>query len=133
MSPKISSLVIDDDPSVCRALHRLLRAAGMQVETYASAEEFLDRALPGDPDCLVLDIHLPGMSGPALRDRLRAEGRPISIVFITGHSADENGDIGDGTRILHKPFSTQTLLDAIQTAVTEERERRKRFPGTPDA
>lgn len=130
MNPRLFSIVIDDDPSVCRALHRLLRAAGMDVETYASAAGFLGRALPGEPDCLVLDIHMPGMTGPALRDRLREEGRRIPIVFITGHSADENGDVGDGTRVLRKPFGAQALLDAIHLAVREVRDR---LPGPQEA
>lgn len=105
----------------------------MDVETYASADGFLGRALSGEPDCLVLDIHMPGMTGPALRDRLREEGRPIPIVFITGHSADENGNVGDGTRILRKPFGAQALLDAIQTAITEGREERNRTSGPEGA
>lgn len=102
----------------------------MDVETFASAEGFLSRALPGEPDCLVLDIHMPGMSGPALRDRLRAEGRRIPIVFITGHSAEENGAVGDATRILRKPFGAQALLDAIRLAVRDERDRPSGARGT---
>jgi FixJ family two-component response regulator len=110
--------VIDDDPSVCRALRRLLLSGGMEVETHLSGQSFLDAVLRREPDCLVLDIRMPGMSGPALHDRLMAAGRRIPVVFITAHAKEENGLSGGETEILRKPFGEQTLLDAIHRAIT---------------
>src|SRR6266487_5080449 len=75
--------VIDDDASVRRALQRLLRAAGFAVETFATAREFLDADQWAQTACLVLDIHLPGMSGFELQEHLTVSGVPIPIVFIT--------------------------------------------------
>jgi FixJ family two-component response regulator len=114
----ILTIVVDDDPSVCSALRRLLQTAAMEVETFISAEEFLRSTLGRDPDCLVLDIRMPGMTGPELRDRLRAMGRYIPIVFITAHAEEEDGAAGDHAVVLHKPFDDQALLDAIRRAVT---------------
>lgn len=112
--------VVDDDPSVCKALRRLLRTARMDVETYGSGEEFLV-ALPGrEPDCLVLDVRMPGMTGPDVRGRLVGMGRRIPIVFITAHAeetAPEWGAAGGGEDVLHKPFDDQALLDAIARSI----------------
>ena len=77
--------VIDDDASVRRALQRLLRAAGFAVETFGTAREFLDADHWAQAACLVLDIHLPGMSGFELQEHLAASGTPLPIVFITAH------------------------------------------------
>jgi len=92
----------------------------MDVDTFTSAEGFLCAVLEREPDCLVLDIRMPGMSGPELRDRLRAAGRNIPVVFITAHSEGENGSSSDDTRVLRKPFDGQMLLDAIRQAVFED-------------
>lgn len=111
-------VVIDDDPSVCKALRRLLRAASMDVETYSAAEDFLV-ARPLEADCLVLDIRMPGMTGPDLRDRLLQEGRSVPIVFITAHAEDvpRRGAADSRAEILQKPFGDQVLLDAIGRAM----------------
>ena len=75
--------IVDDDPSVRRALHRLVRSAGYTVQTFASAHEFLD-SLPGRrAACLVLDIHLDGMSGFDLQEHLAADGVGVPVIFIT--------------------------------------------------
>lgn len=110
------AIVIDDDPSVCRALRRLLQAAGIEVETYASADDFLQAALRREPDCLVLDVRMPGMTGPQLRDHLHSAGRLIPVVFITAHAEEGHGDPW-GATILRKPFDGQALLDAIHETV----------------
>ncbi len=89
----------------------------MDVDTYASGESFLMASLKREPDCLVLDIRMPGMSGPDLRDRLTAMGRHIPVVFITAHSEEESGSAGVVTEILRKPFGDQALLEAIGRAV----------------
>lgn len=113
-------VVIDDDQSVCKALRRLLRAAHMDVETYSSGETFLDTVFGRDPDCLILDIRMPGLTGPNLRDRLQELGRSIPVVFITAHSEDvvsERHLSADAADVLRKPFGDRELLDAISRAV----------------
>lgn len=112
--------IVDDDFSVRRAVGRLVKAAGYAVETFATAHEFLD-SFPSDRTaCLVLDIHLNGMSGFDLEERLRAERVAIPIIFITAHDdaatrdrARESGAAG----YLAKPFDGQALLDVIGTVV----------------
>jgi FixJ family two-component response regulator len=116
---RLFTIVIDDDPSVCRALRRLLKAAQMDVQTFPSGESFLREALGRDPDCLVLDIRMPGIRGPDLRDRLNASGRHIPVVFITAHAEDENGQQSGDAKVLRKPFDGQDLIDAIRLAVQE--------------
>ena len=126
-------VVIDDDQSVCKALRRLLRAALMEVETYSSGETFLDAVLKRDPDCLILDIRMPGLTGPDLRDRLQEMGRPIPIVFITAHAEDvlsERSLTGNGADVLRKPFGDRELLDAIaQTVRKSSRGKKSSFRG----
>lgn len=114
--------VIDDNASVRRALKRLLGSVGIQAETYASAQQFLDAELPDLPSCLVLDVRMPRISGLELQDRLLAAGRDIPIVFITGH-----GDIAMAVEamkkgavdFLPKPFNDQDLIDAIHRALAQ--------------
>ncbi len=89
----------------------------MEVEAYASGESFLAAVLPREPDCLILDIRMPGMTGPELRDRLQASGRQIPIVFITAHAEDEEIAAGKSAIVLHKPFDDQALLAAIEQTV----------------
>jgi FixJ family two-component response regulator len=127
MNPLVVA-VIDDDQSVRKALRRLLRAARMEVETYSSGETFLQTVLDRDPDCLILDIRMPGLTGPDLRDQLHQMGRRIPIVFITAHSEDvvsERGLTGDGADVLRKPFGDRELLDAIARAVLKPDPRAK--------
>jgi FixJ family two-component response regulator len=110
-------VVIDDDASVRKALTRLLRAARMAVETYASGDEFLATPRQREPDCLVLDVRMPGMTGPQLLARLTAAGRRIPAVFVTGYADDETALSGGPVEVLRKPFGDQELLAAIDRAV----------------
>jgi FixJ family two-component response regulator len=109
--------VIEDDPNMLRAIERLLRVKGFEVETFASAEAFL--AGTGVATCLVLDIHLGGMSGIELRRRLQADGSSSSVIFITS-SDDENihkQAVAAGcVACLRKPFLASTLIGAIDKA-----------------
>ena len=114
-TPMIS--IVDDDPSVRRALNRLVGSAGYLVETFASAGEFLSSA-PSTTHtaCLVLDIYLEGMTGFELQERLQADRLAIPIIFMTAHDdaatrerIRRSGAAGD----LGKPFDGQALLDAI--------------------
>lgn len=120
--------VIDDDVSVRDALRNLLRSVGLQVQTFASAMEFLSADRPDAPGCLVLDIRLPGVSGLDLQRQLIEAKVRIPIIFLTGH-----GDIQISVRamkagaveFLTKPFRDQELLDAVQQAVERNRAERQ--------
>jgi FixJ family two-component response regulator len=115
--------VVDDDVSVRESLELLIRTAGWQPETFASAHDFLARPRPGVPCCLVLDVTLPGLSGLELQERL-AERTDMPIIFITGH-----GDVpmtvqamkAGAVEFLTKPFSDTVLLDAIGGAIERSR------------
>ena len=119
--------VVDDDESVCRAIARLLRASGLDVETFRSAAAFLEHSPPEKAACLVLDIRLPGASGLDLQTALAEAGREIPIVFITGH-ADVPTSVkamkGGALDFLQKPFNDQDLLDCVHRAVARNRVQR---------
>ena len=112
--------VIDDDESVRESLPDLLREVGHKVETFSSAEEFLASGDLGRTKCLVLDVAMPGMSGPGLQRELQRRGRSIPVVFITAH-----GDETMRPRLLQqgavdclfKPFSETALIAAIGSAL----------------
>jgi FixJ family two-component response regulator len=113
--------VVDDDGSVRKALGRLLRSAGLSVQTFASAEDFLE-AGPAAA-CVILDQRLPGLSGLELYRRLAAEGRPVAAVFITGHKNEptrREALSAGAVAFLLKPFDDEVLLRAVSEAVTGE-------------
>jgi FixJ family two-component response regulator len=112
--------IVDDDASVRRALRRVVQSAGYTVETFASAFEFLDSSLPRQAACIVLDIHLGGMSGLELHERLAADPVAIPILFITAHDDETTREHvrQTGAVCLRKPFDKRTLLDAIERAVS---------------
>lgn len=110
--------VIDDDHSVRRGLARLLVAAGYQVETFESGPAFLDRSPPRGDHCLVVDVRMPGMSGPQLRDALRAKGRDSPVIFITAHGIDELEEDLAMQTVLAKPIEADVLVRAIDAAVS---------------
>jgi RNA polymerase sigma factor (sigma-70 family) len=120
--------VVDDDPSVRRAIKRLIESEGLQVELFGSAQEFLRSKRPDAPSCLVLDIRLPGISGLDFQRQLAEADIHIPIIFITGH-----GDIPMSVRamkagaveFLTKPFRDEDLMDAIQLALERDRTRRQ--------
>jgi FixJ family two-component response regulator len=112
--------VVDDDESVRESLPDLLMEFGFTVETFASAEEFLASESLDRTQCLLLDIAMPGMSGPALQKELARQGRSIPIVFITAN-ADENTrprllEAG-AVECLLKPFTESALLAAVTMAL----------------
>jgi FixJ family two-component response regulator len=116
--------IIDDDESVRRALTRLMRSAGLVAESFATAEEFLRRAGGPTPDCLILDVHLPGLSGLELQERLTAGGRDVPVVFITAYAeeaAREQAMRAGAIAFLAKPFEEQALLDAVAIALCPRR------------
>ena len=112
--------IVDDDPSVRSALARVLRTAGIAVETYASAHEYLSASHDREPTCLVLDVHLGSMSGFDLHDRLVASGSRVSVVFITAHDevpATELERRGGPDGYLRKPFDGDQLLAIVRRVV----------------
>jgi FixJ family two-component response regulator len=120
--------VVDDDLSVREALESLVRSAGLRVETFRSAEEFLARRHGDESGCLVLDVSLPKLSGIELQARMASLGLALPIIFITGH-----GDVpttvqamkGGALDFLTKPFVDEELLDAIQSAIARHRASRQ--------
>ena len=118
MSDPLTITVVEDDSSFRRALRRLLSGAGFTVATFASAEEFLASNSSRATDCLVLDIHLGGMSGFDLQERLAAAGAPIPTVFITAlDDPATRARARSGAAYLRKPFREDALVGAIQQAL----------------
>src|SRR6202521_1587925 len=121
--------VVDDDPSVRRAIKRLVESVGLHVELFESATEFINSSHPDVSSCLVLDIRLPGISGLDFQRELIKADNEIPTIFITAH-----GDIpmtvramkAGAVEFLTKPFRDQDLLDAIQVALERDRVTRKR-------
>jgi FixJ family two-component response regulator len=115
--------VIDDDPSVCNSLKRLIQSIGFQVKTFDSAQAFLEQG-PGDKaGCLILDVRMPGMSGIELQKQLTNTGRRIPIIFITGHGSipmSVKAVKAGAVDFIEKPFDDQKLIDAINTALIED-------------
>jgi FixJ family two-component response regulator len=119
--------VVDDDPSIRRAIKSLVESVGLQVELFGSAEEFREAERPDAPSCMVLDVRLPGISGLDLQRELADANIQIPIIFITAH-----GDIpmtvramkAGAVEFLTKPFRHQELLDAIQQGLERDRSRR---------
>lgn len=120
MIPRSLVSVVDDDESVRESLPHLLRKFGFAARTFSSAEEFLSSAFVGQTGCLILDVAMPGMSGPALQEELSRRQQAIPIVFITAQADDtirprllEAGAVA----CLFKPFSAKALRDAVDTAL----------------
>jgi FixJ family two-component response regulator len=122
--PRQIVFVVDDDPAVCVALGRLIRSVGIEVETFASAQDFLRSTRPEVPACLVLDVRLPDLSGLNLQEKLTEAKIDLPIIFITGY-----GDIpmtvramkGGALEFLTKPVKEQDLLEAIQRGIEQHR------------
>jgi FixJ family two-component response regulator len=127
--PKSKAIVfvVDDDLSVREGLERLLHAAGWEVETFPSAQEFLAHRKEDIPSCLVLDVGLPGLSGLDLQKRILEANREIPIVFITGHKdvpTSVRAMKAGAVEFLVKPFSEDDLLDAIRQAIKRDQSAR---------
>lgn len=124
MDASATVFLVDDDPSVLRALSRLLQAAGHQVSTFRSSEAFLAAHDPATPGCVVLDLAMPGLNGLELQKALAESGCRRPIVFVTGR-----GDVPSSVRamkagavdFLTKPVSEEDLLAAIQRAIEQDR------------
>jgi FixJ family two-component response regulator len=111
--------VVDDDESIRESLEGLLKSLGYAVEVFASAESFLSSQALVKTSCLILDVRMPGLSGPELQLELKSRGRDIPIVFITAHGDDDvrSQVLAEGAvDCLLKPFSEESLARAIGRA-----------------
>ncbi|MDQ3332298.1 MAG: response regulator [Planctomycetota bacterium] len=123
--------VVDDDRDMRDSLAWLMQSVGLEVETYDSARDFLDRFTFGaSPGCLVFDVRMPGTSGLELYEALIAHGQSMPVVFITAYAdvpmairAMKSGAV----EFVEKPFNRQALLERVQRAVREDADRRQRI------
>jgi FixJ family two-component response regulator len=136
MKPEPVIYIVDDDPSIVRALSRLLLVAGFRQEAFAKAQDFLNQECLESPSCLLLDMRMPGVSGLELQAELKARGWKVPIIFLTGH-----GDVpmavdamrAGAIHFLQKPFDNRELLAAIQmlsSPTNEPSPRRKSGSGS---
>lgn len=125
MSEETTVFIVDDDASVRRSLERLLTASGFHVESFESAEHFLDRGSVDGPGCLLLDINMPGISGIELQKRLQDRGDTVPIVFLTGHGDIPTSVLAmkEGAQdFLTKPVDVEDLVPVIEDALARHRE-----------
>lgn len=128
MSEEQTVFVVDDDAAVRDALSWLIKSVGLKVETFGSAQEFLEKLNPKRGGCVVLDVRMPGMSGLELQEKLTADQVTLPVIIVTGH-----GDVPMAVRavkagafdFIEKPFNDQVLLDRIQQALKRQVETRK--------
>ena len=120
--------IVDDDPAVLKSLARLLRSARLDVATFSSPREFLERHDPSASGCLVLDVAMPGLNGLELQEALTTKGSELPIIFLTGH-----GDIPMSVQamkrgaldFLTKPVNDEDLLQAVHVAIDKDRLQRQ--------
>jgi FixJ family two-component response regulator len=115
--------IVDDDESVCRAMKRLVRSLGMEANAFASGQEFIDliETMPSfQPDCVVLDVQMPGMNGLEVQERLVSSGNRLPVIFITAH--DEAGVrdralAAGAVAFLRKPFNDESFITTLHLAL----------------
>ena len=115
--------IVDDEESVRVAMHRLMRSAGLDVETFPSGVEFLASMQTHHPDCVVLDLHMPQINGFEVQSHLAKCKPPVPVVIITGHDTPEaraRALAGDASAYLLKPVDDCMLLDAIAGAISRQ-------------
>ena len=121
--------IVDDDESVCRAMSRLLRSLGMDTNTFTSGHEFIEHLKTGGsfhPDCVVLDVQMPGMNGLEVQELLARSEEPLPVVFMTAHdevSVRERALRAGAVAFLRKPFSDEVFLNALNEALKRDRGR----------
>jgi RNA polymerase sigma factor (sigma-70 family) len=127
MSKSETVFVVDDDQAMRKSLKWLIESVGMQVESYASADEFIRNYYPGRSGCLLLDVRMPGMGGLDLQEQFVRQNIKIPIIIITGH-----GDVPMAVRamkagavdFIEKPFNDEFLLDSIRKALALDVQQR---------
>ena len=120
--------VVDDDAAVRRSLERLIRTVGLDVETFPTAQEFLEHVPPDGPACIVHDVRMPGLSGLDLQRKLTEAGFSVPVIIMTGHGTipmSVRAMKAGAVDFLQKPFDEQVLLDAVNQALERDRETRK--------
>ncbi len=128
MSMEPIVFVVDDDQAIRRSLKWLIESVGLQVETYASADDFMSSYYPGRAGCLLLDVRMPGMSGLELQEHFARNDIHIPIIIITGH-----GDVPMAVRamkagaidFIDKPFNDELLLESIRNALAIDQQQRE--------
>jgi RNA polymerase sigma factor (sigma-70 family) len=127
MSQDMTVFVVDDDQAMRGSLQWLIESVGMKVQTYESAQAFLDAYYPGRAGCLLLDVRMPGMSGLELQEYLVRREIRLPVIIITGH-----GDVSMAVKamkagavdFIEKPFDDEELLNSIRNAVQHDEKRR---------
>jgi FixJ family two-component response regulator len=118
--------IVDDDQSVCRAIKRLVRSLGMNAETFASGQDFIDlvEAMPSfNADCVVLDVQMPGLNGLDVQERLQSGGSRLPIIFITAHdevNVRERALAAGAVAFVRKPFNDELLIKTLRAALKDE-------------
>lgn len=116
-------VIVDDDESVCRAIRRLVRSLAMDAETFSSGQDFLDllEAMPSfKPDCLILDVQMPGINGLGVQERLAKTGKTVPVIFITAHDevgVREKALAGGAVAYVRKPFNDELLIKTLSEAL----------------
>ncbi len=126
-SSDASVFIVDDDPLIRDSLEQLIKSVGIKAYSFSSAREFLEKDLPDQPCCLVLDIRMPSLSGLDLQEELTRRSIPIPIIFITGHGTvpmSVRAMKAGAADFLQKPFEDQELLDAIHNAIEQNRQEK---------
>ena len=115
--------IVDDDASVCRAIGRLLRSLGMNADTFTSGHEFIKhiQTMPSfRPDCVVLDVQMPGMNGLEVQELLIRRENPLPVIFITAHdeaSVRERALKAGAVAFLRKPFNDELFIKTLNEAI----------------
>lgn len=128
MKPDPVVFVVDDDEALRKSLSRMIEAAGLAVETYPSAQAYLEQYDPDRPGCLILDIQMPEMSGIELQHELTCNGRSIPMIMISAHSDTEvtvSAMKGGAIDFLKKPYKGAVLLERIHQSIKEDARRRR--------
>ena len=127
--------IVDDDAKFRKSLARLVRSIGYDVELFSSAKDFLEREAFEGPGCLLLDVRMPGLTGPDLQEELKKRNIPIPIIFLTAHSDTPTGvkAMKDGAvDFLLKPIEEHALFEAIDNAVDKDAQLRKQHKKTEE-
>jgi len=117
--------IVDDDPSVRSALARVLSTTGIGVETFGTAHDYLAAAAGREPVCLVLDVHLGGMTGFDLHDRLLASGSQVSVVFITAHDEVTSEELERRAGLIAEDLHSRNGLHALRVERVPHPDRRE--------